>query len=118
MQLDYLTAFQTGDFEDVIAKEMKRSVLIVILTAFIHTKCDAVRVTATAGGFVNSSCSNCRADANLSEVDFFSLNLWVSCPKCRMPMNPDYIVKNYGFVCRPCDLGIELATLLPRWTDA
>jgi NAD-dependent SIR2 family protein deacetylase len=70
------------------------------------------------GGFVTRNCSQCGKKAPLPESDFLKkIDLWVSCPQCKQKMRPEVINKNYGYACHNCDVGIDLADLLPHWDD-
>lgn len=85
-------------------------------------------VQSMIGGFVSANCSEseCGKKHPLSKGDFFSLSLWVGCPQCRAPMQPEMLSQvrgparlapNYGFICGPCRTYIPLADLLPLWKD-
>ncbi len=75
-------------------------------------------VQSMEGGFVTTNCSECGEHTTLPNSAFFGdIDLWISCPECRERMEPEMIDKNYGYVCESCDLGILLASLLPRWED-
>jgi endogenous inhibitor of DNA gyrase (YacG/DUF329 family) len=75
-------------------------------------------VQSMEGGFVTRNCSSCGTHANLPTATFLrEIDLWVGCPKCRSKMERDIIDTNYSFKCTACDLYIDLADLLPRWSD-
>ena len=75
-------------------------------------------VQSMEGGFVTRNCPQCGSSATVTHDVFFNeIDLWVACPECKQPMTRNMIEKNYGFICGSCDLGIPLATLLPRWED-
>ena len=74
-------------------------------------------VQSMQGGFVTQNCSKCGEFMTLSEAGFLSLDLWVSCPRCRKRMTPQLVSKNYGYRCAGCDVAVLLAALLPRWQD-
>jgi endogenous inhibitor of DNA gyrase (YacG/DUF329 family) len=77
-----------------------------------------VLVQSMSGGFVTRNCPKCGTKDTLPEDVFLrKLDIWVACPSCRRRMEPTIIDKNYGFICRSCELGIYLAALLPRWQD-
>jgi hypothetical protein len=77
-----------------------------------------VLVQSMDGGFVTRNCARCGAKDSFPEADFMRLGLWVACPVCKQPMTATRLHQsNYGYLCKPCDLGIKLAELLPRWTD-
>ena len=74
-------------------------------------------VQSMEGGYVTANCSKCGNKSSVSQADFDSLQLWVSCPECRGRMVPCIYRKNYGYSCEDCDLFVRLAHLLPRWRD-
>lgn len=75
-------------------------------------------VQSMRGGFVTRNCSSCGQPKTLSYHAFFNeIDLWVACPECKERMDPAMLHNNYGFLCSSCDIGIELATLLPYWSD-
>ena len=76
-----------------------------------------VLVQSMDGGFVTRNCCKCAKKDSLSPQAFVALHLWVACPECKQPMDPSRYKSNYCYYCEPCDLGIKLAHLLPRWTD-
>ena len=77
-----------------------------------------VLVQSMEGGFVTRNCPRCNQYESLSEATFLSLDLWVSCPECRRPMEPGRLAyANYGYTCKACSLGIRLSALLPRYED-
>lgn len=79
---------------------------------------ETVLVQSQGGGFVTRNCPRCNKFHTLTEHDFRKLNLWVACPKCKKRMTPEILYdKNYGYVCKNCDIGIPLYMLLPRYTD-
>lgn len=76
-------------------------------------------VRSMDGGFVTRNCMKCWRPTTLSNYDFFyRLSCVVACPECGQEMYREFIDKNYGFVCHDCDLGIQLADVVPRWNDA
>lgn len=74
-------------------------------------------VQSMKGGFVTANCSECGKSSTLRESDFFALDLWVSCAKCRSRMESAKIWSNYGFRCPRCNWSCELASLLPNWDE-
>ena len=83
-------------------------------------------VQSMAGGFVSANCSECGKKHLLGRADFFSLFLWVSCPRCRRQMESEMLPRikrasrlaaNYGYKCARCRIYILLADLLPHWED-
>ena len=74
-------------------------------------------VQSMEGGFVTQNCSACGKQQSLSEREFRELDLWIACPECKRRMEPTLLAKNYGYGCTSCDIGIELAALLPRWEE-
>lgn len=79
---------------------------------------ETVLVQSMTGGFVTRNCPGCGKFDTLPEQTFNQLRLWVACPGCKRRMTaailPD---KNYGYVCNPCDIGVPLFALLPRYVD-
>ncbi len=76
-----------------------------------------VLVQSMKHGFVTANCLECGNKDYLSEAEFRSLRLIVSCPKCKQLMVPKLIDDNYSYCCEHCGLYIWLADLLPHWTD-
>jgi hypothetical protein len=78
-----------------------------------------ILVQSMPGGFVSRNCSMCGSRTTLPEAIFLEkLDLYVACPKCRRRMAAEVLInKNYGYTCRGCNIYIDLASLLPRWTD-
>lgn len=74
-------------------------------------------VQSSSGGFVTSNCSQCGKSRTLGYQEFFDLDLWVSCPKCRKRMEAAIVDSNYGFVCSECNWRCYLASLLPMWNE-
>ena len=74
-------------------------------------------VQSMGGGFVTANCSVCGAKDDVTDAGFDSLELWVSCPKCRKKMSASKFHNNYGYSCDDCELFVRLADLLPHWSD-
>ena len=78
-----------------------------------------VLVQSMKGGFITQNCSSCGAFAStLTQAQFDQLEIWVACPSCRRRMEPARLpFSNYGFRCRQCEVVIQLASLLPRFSE-
>lgn len=78
-----------------------------------------VLVHSMEGGFVTRNCPKCNHPNKLpKEIFRDKLDLWVACPRCKKRMEPDILPdKNYGYVCRVCNVSIALFELLPRYED-
>lgn len=76
-----------------------------------------VLVQSMEGGFVTQNCSECGRKDTVGAREFEQLDLWVACPDCGRRMEPRVLEKNYDYVCRPCDLRMDLAVLLPPWKE-
>ena len=70
-------------------------------------------VQSMESGFVTPNCVECGKPASLSEQEFRNLDLWVACPECRGRMEPGLAEGVYGYVCKPCEVRVELASVLP-----
>jgi endogenous inhibitor of DNA gyrase (YacG/DUF329 family) len=72
-----------------------------------------------SGGYVSRNCPECGSPTAVpAEVFLEQLDLYVACPICKMRMPPEILVnKNYGYTCETCQIYIDLASLLPKWTD-
>ena len=105
---------------DPSVREMWRTYPVRIPGGSQCPRCDVetVLVQSMEGGFVTRNCAHCNDSTPLPKDVFFSLNLWVACPECSRRMTPNELPdRNYGYVCRKCDVGIRLSDLLPRWED-
>jgi type I restriction enzyme R subunit len=82
-------------------------------------KAPMLLVQSMKGGFVTANCSICGEKSVLRNRDFFDLDLWVSCPKCRQRMKATMVAKNYGFECEcpTCNWRCILASMLPQWDE-
>ena len=79
---------------------------------------ETVLVQSMKGGFVTRNCPTCNIPTTLPTSVFKRLHLWIACPKCGGRMEDQIVTaKNYGYICRPCDIGIPLFALLPRWEE-
>jgi endogenous inhibitor of DNA gyrase (YacG/DUF329 family) len=78
---------------------------------------DTLLVQSMDHGFVTRNCPACGKPQTLPANDFLLIDLWVACPKCRNRMGKEIINKNYAFICQTCDLFVNFAALLPRWSD-
>jgi len=74
-------------------------------------------VQGSKGGFVNANCSKCGRSRMLKKDEFLALDLWVSCPKCRIRAEAGKVDGNYGFHCPECNWRCYLASLLPMWDE-
>ncbi len=74
-------------------------------------------VQGSKGGFVNANCSQCGRSRTLKWNEFLALDLWVSCPKCRIRAEAGKVDGNYGFRCPECNWRCYLASLLPMWDE-
>lgn len=76
-----------------------------------------VLVQSMEGGFVTANCFKYGQRNTVSDGEFISLLLLVSCPKCKAIMPPKIIEKNYSYVCEDCQLYVRFADLLPHWQE-
>jgi hypothetical protein len=76
-----------------------------------------VLVQSMKGGFVTADCFKCGRKHTVKGYEFQKLPLIVCCPECKGVMAARMVDKNYSYVCEPCDLFIDLADILPKWTD-
>ena len=78
-----------------------------------------ILVQSMQGGYVSRNCSECGSPTTLpADVFLQKLDLYVACPSCRARMDAEILFnKNYGYTCRACKICIDLASLLPKWTD-
>ncbi len=74
-------------------------------------------VQSMKGGFVSANCSQCGRDRSLKWDEFLALDLWVSCPKCRIRAEAGKVDGNYGFRCPECNWRCYLASLLPMYDE-
>jgi type I restriction enzyme R subunit len=74
-------------------------------------------VQTSTGGMVSANCSKCNKQQTLTRDEFFNLDVWVSCVKCRIRMAPQYVTSNYGFVCPNCNWRCFLASLVPHYSE-
>ncbi len=106
---------------DSIVRECWRAYPVRILG---HSTCGScseptVLVQSMESGFITRNCPKCNLHDTLPESIFRNnLDLWVACPRCKKRMEPDVLLdKNYGYVCRSCNVSIALFELLPRYED-
>ena len=85
-------------------------------TSYCH-KSPKLLVQSMKGGFVTANCSVCGSSSSVGEQEFYDLDLWVSCPKCRKRMTATKLWSNYGFECPECKWRCLLASLLPQWDE-
>lgn len=79
---------------------------------------ETVLVQSMKGGFITRNCPKCGNVDSLPRRTFKQLGLWIACPKCKARMNPEVLPdKNYGYVCKPCDVAVPLFELLPRYEE-
>ncbi len=78
-----------------------------------------ILVQSMQGGYVSRDCPECGNPTTLPEEVFLEkLDLYVACPICRARMVAEILFnKNYGYTCQACKIYIDLASLLPKWTD-
>jgi endogenous inhibitor of DNA gyrase (YacG/DUF329 family) len=78
-----------------------------------------ILVLSMQGGYVSRNCPECGSPTTLPEDVFLEkLDLYVACPTCKARMAAEILFnKNYGYTCQVCKIYIDLASLLPRWTD-
>ena len=74
-------------------------------------------VQSMQGGFVTANCCVCNEKSTLKEDEFFKLDLWVNCPKCRVRMEPKKLDENYGYRCLLCEWRCLLASLVPNFSE-
>lgn len=83
-----------------------------------HCHEETVLVQSAGGGFVTRNCPKCNKLETLPEQTFKELHLWVACPRCKGRMSTTILPdKNYGYVCKNCNIGIPLYALLPKYDD-
>jgi endogenous inhibitor of DNA gyrase (YacG/DUF329 family) len=81
-----------------------------------HSK-PTLLVQSMEGGFVTRNCPACGSREPLPQCTFLhETDLWVACPHCRGQMAREIVDRNYAFVCDKCQIFIDLADLLPRWS--
>ena|SRR5215207_490620 len=72
--------------------------------------------TSTGKGFVKRYCPECDGCLSLTDKEFLNSSAVIfKCPACEREMEKQLRVfhHNYGFVCKICELGVELSVLLP-----
>ncbi|HBO43747.1 MAG TPA: hypothetical protein DD670_07415 [Planctomycetaceae bacterium] len=78
-------------------------------------------VQISRGGFITQICPKCLdydTKETLSYADFVDLNLYIACARCSHRAEPGKVkYSNYGYRCPHCGWTVELALLLPEYSD-
>jgi hypothetical protein len=80
-------------------------------------KAPMIITQSRSGGLVKQNCPECNSGRSLSREDFYNLNIYVACGKCRQQTKPDMIGINYGYRCPHCYWVCELVSLVPHYSD-
>jgi hypothetical protein len=115
------TSLRRHQFDENTMKGWKSSPLRIIgaTLSLCHQKPTFV-VQAMTGGFVTADCSECGKTRTITFDEFRDLKLWVACPSCEKQMSAEMVPpkdKNYGFICKNCNIYIWLSDLLPYCQD-
>lgn len=83
-----------------------------------------ILVESMPGGYVRQGCSECGKPDEVGWHEFYALNVPMNCPSCCREMTVNTkdarlpgVPGNFVYVCHPCREYVQLADLLPHWSE-